>query len=149
MSISINKITLVGNVGTTPEVQEVNGYAVANFSLATSTGGFKKSDGTEVPEKTQWHRIVAWRGLAKLCAKIQKGDRVVVLGSVEYNTYEKEGQKFTYTNIVATDIIPPKTPKESVPTPAPVVVVGSQAPTPKAPVEFNDYGNSDFGKLPF
>ena len=109
MSRSLNQVTLIGNVGKDPEIKEVSGVKVATFSMATSTGGYKKEDGTEVPEKTQWHNIVAWRGLAALAEKaIKKGDKVTVLGSIIYRDYEKDGQKHYVTDIVAYDMIPPK-----------------------------------------
>lgn len=59
MSKSINQVLLIGNVGKNSEVRTLeNNVKVATFSLATSTGGYRKQDGTEVPEKTQWHNIV-------------------------------------------------------------------------------------------
>lgn len=65
MSKSINQVFLAGNAGKDPDVKTFDGgVKVASFSLATSTGGYKKQDGTDVPEKTQWHNVVAWRGLA-------------------------------------------------------------------------------------
>jgi single-strand DNA-binding protein len=106
MSRSLNQVTIIGNVGKDPEIKEVSGVKVATFSVATSTGGYKKEDGTEVPEKTQWHNIVAWRGLAALAEKaIKKGDKVMVLGSIIYRDYEKDGQKHYVTDIVAYDLI--------------------------------------------
>lgn len=109
MSRSLNQVTLIGNVGKDPEVRTVGDTKVATFSLATSTGGYKKADGTEVPEKTQWHNIVAWRGLAGLAEKaVKKGDKITVLGSIIYRDYEKDGQKHYVVDIVAYDIIPPK-----------------------------------------
>ena len=67
MSKSVNQVTLIGNIGKDPEIRTLdNGVKVATVSLATSTGGFKKQDGTDVPEKTSWHNVVCWRGLADL-----------------------------------------------------------------------------------
>lgn len=105
MSKSLNQVTLIGNVGKEPEIKEVGDTKVATFSVATSTGGYKRADGSEVPEKTQWHSVVAWRGLAELAKNIKKGDKVVVLGSVSYRDYEKDNQKHYVTDIIAYDII--------------------------------------------
>lgn len=58
----INKTTLIGNVGTVPVITEVGGAQVANFTLATSER-WKAADGSDA-EHTEWHHIVAWRGLA-------------------------------------------------------------------------------------
>lgn len=63
----INKAILVGNVGRDPEVRYFdNDQAVANFTLATTERGFTTREGQQIPERTEWHNIVAWRGLAKL-----------------------------------------------------------------------------------
>ena len=59
MSRYINQALIKGNVGNQPEIKQVGDAKVATFAIATSTGGYKKQDGTEVPEKTTWHNIVA------------------------------------------------------------------------------------------
>lgn len=105
MSKSVNECLLIGNVGKDPEIKQVANTEVAEFTLATSQGGYKKQDGTEVPERTQWHRIVAWRGLAAISKYIHKGDKVIVKGTIEYREYEKDGVKRYVTDIVATDIV--------------------------------------------
>jgi len=105
MSKSINECLLIGNAGQDPKITQVSDTEVAQFSLATSQGGFKKQDGTEVPERTQWHSIVAWRGLATVCKYIHKGDKVIVKGMINYREYEKDGVKHYVTDIVASDIV--------------------------------------------
>lgn len=107
MSKSVNQVTLIGNIGKDPEIRTLdNGVKVATFSLATSTGGFKKQDGTDVPEKTSWHNIVCWRGLANLAEKfVKKGDKLTVFGSISYREYEKDGVKRYATDIIAYDLV--------------------------------------------
>ena len=107
MSKSLNQAILIGNVGKDPDVRTLDGgIKVATFSLATSTGGYKKQDGTDVPEKTQWHNIVCWRSLADVCEKfVRKGDRLTILGTIGYREYEKDGQKRYATDIVAYDLL--------------------------------------------
>ena len=107
MSKSINQVFLAGNAGKDPDVKTFDGgVKVASFSLATSTGGYKKQDGTDVPEKTQWHNVVAWRGLADIAEKyIHKGDKVIVLGTIQYREYEKDGVKRYATDILAYDLV--------------------------------------------
>ena len=102
---SLNQITLIGNVGKDPETRETQSGPVASFTLATSTGGFTKQDGTQVPEKTQWHNIVCFRSLATLAGYLHKGDRAVIIGQVTYHEYEKEGIKHRATDILATDLM--------------------------------------------
>lgn len=107
MSKSLNQAILIGHVGKDPDVRTLDGgIKVATFSLATSTGGYKKQDGTDVPERTQWHNIVCWRGLADLCEKfVRKGDRLTILGTISYREYEKDGVKRYATDIVAYDLL--------------------------------------------
>lgn len=107
MSKSINQVLLAGNVGKDPEVRVIEGgNKVATFSLATSTGGYKKQDGTEVETKTQWHSIVAWRGLADIVEKyVHKGDKVIIMGTLQYREYEKDGIKRYVTDILAYDLM--------------------------------------------
>lgn len=107
MSKSKNLVLLTGNVGNDPKVNALeNGIKVATFSLATSTGGYTSKEGKEIPEVTQWHNIVAWRSLAELSEKfIHKGDKIEIIGTIQYREYEKDGQKRYVTDIVASDII--------------------------------------------
>jgi single-strand DNA-binding protein len=114
MSKSLNKVTLIGNLGQDPEVRSIaNGGRVANFSIATSRqwGG---QGGSEKQEKTEWHRIVAWNntkgggtGLADIVEKYcKKGERVYVEGRIEYRSWQdKDGQTKYTTEIIANDII--------------------------------------------
>ena len=63
----INKVILIGRLGSDPEVRYTpSGAAVANFSIATSEE-WKDKDTGEKKERTEWHRIVAWRKLGELC----------------------------------------------------------------------------------
>lgn len=107
MSKSLNQVILIGHLGKDPEVRLLDGGTkVATFSLATSTGGYKKQDGTEVQEKTQWHNVVCWRSLADICEKfIHKGDRLTMLGTIQYREYEKDGVKRYVTDILAYDLL--------------------------------------------
>ena len=107
MSKSICQLLIIGNCGKDPEVRTLeNGVKVATFSVATSTGGYTKQDGTEVPEKTSWHNIVAWRGLAEIAEKfLHKGDKVTILGTISYREYEKDGVKHYITDILSYDIV--------------------------------------------
>lgn len=58
---------LIGNVGKEPEIRYIdNGVCTAQISLATSTPGYTLQNGTQVPERTEWHRILLWRRLAEI-----------------------------------------------------------------------------------
>ena len=68
--MSVNKVILIGNVGKDPDVRYLDsGIAVATFSLATTERGYTLQNGTQVPDRTEWHNIVLWRGLAQTAEK--------------------------------------------------------------------------------
>jgi single-strand DNA-binding protein len=100
-SRSINKIILIGNLGQDPELRYTSsGVAVASFSMATSES-WKDQDGN-VQEKTQWHKLVAWRKLAEIVGEyLKKGSKVYVEGRIQYRSYDdKNGVKKDITEIV-------------------------------------------------
>ena len=68
---------LIGNVGKEPDVRYYDqDQAVATFSLATTERGYTLQNGTKVPDHTDWHTVMAWRGLAKIVEKyVHKGQR--------------------------------------------------------------------------
>ncbi len=101
--MSVNKVILVGNVGRDPEVRYLDkNVAVANFTLATTERGFTMQNGTQVPERTEWHTIVAWRSLAELAEKyIRKGTKLYIEGKIQTRSWEKDGVKRYATEIVA------------------------------------------------
>ena len=103
---SVNRVTLLGNVGRDPEVRVLTGgNAVAEFSLATSRGGYTGNDGKEVPQKTQWHRIKAFGAITSNIEKyVKKGSTIYVEGRIEYSEYEKNGEKRQSTEIILEDM---------------------------------------------
>ncbi|HEY4649997.1 MAG TPA: single-stranded DNA-binding protein [Pontibacter sp.] len=99
---SVNKVILIGNLGKDPEVRHLEGgVAVARFPLATSES-YKDKTGQRV-EKTEWHNIVLWRGLAEVAEKyLRKGQSVFIEGKIRTNQYQdKEGNQRYSTEIVA------------------------------------------------
>ena len=99
---SVNKVILVGNLGSDPEVKYTpSGTAVANFTIAT-TDRFTSRDG-ERQERTEWHRIVAWDRLAEICGEyLTKGKPVYIEGALKTRSWEdREGNKRYTTEIVA------------------------------------------------
>ncbi len=104
--MSVNKVILVGNVGRDPEVRYLErNVAVANFSLATTERGYTMQNGTQVPDRTEWHNIVAWRGLAEIAEKyFKKGMQLYVEGKIQTRSWEKDGVKRYTTEIYAENI---------------------------------------------
>lgn len=103
----INKVILLGNVGRDPEIRYFdNDQAVANFSIATTERAFKTRDGQEIPERTEWHNIVAWRGLAKLAENyIKKGAQLYVEGKLRTRTYDDANGVKKYATEIVADVI--------------------------------------------
>ena len=104
--MSVNKVILVGNAGKDPEVRYLEkNVAVANFTFATTDRAYTTQNGVQVPERTEWHNIVAWRGLAELAEKyIRKGSQLYIEGKIQTRSWEKEGIKRYTTEIFADNI---------------------------------------------
>jgi single-strand DNA-binding protein len=110
VSRSLNKVTLIGNLGADPEVRSTTGgNRVATFSLATSRSWNNQSGDKQ--EKTEWHRCVVWNTkgsqLADIVEKyVKKGDKIYVEGRIEYRQWtDKEGQTRYSTEINVRELI--------------------------------------------
>jgi single-strand DNA-binding protein len=110
VSRSLNKVTLIGNLGSDPEVRSTSGgNRVATFSLATSRSWNDASGAKQ--EKTEWHRCVVWNSKASQLADIveryvKKGDKLFVEGRIEYRQWQdKEGQTKYSTEINVRELI--------------------------------------------
>ena len=102
MAYSINKVTLLGNVGKDPEIKTFqNGGKVASFSFATTDSWKDKATG-ERKSATEWHNIVVKNeGLVGIVEKyVKKGSKLHVEGKLETRTYDKDGSKRYVTEIV-------------------------------------------------
>ena len=90
--MSVNKVILIGNVGREPNVRYIErDVTVASLSLATSDRAYTLPNGTQVPERTEWHNLVFWRGLAQTVEKyVHKGDKLYVEGSIHSRSYDDQ-----------------------------------------------------------
>tara|TARA_Y100000996_G_C22282431_1_gene544606 strand:+ start:14 stop:460 length:447 start_codon:yes stop_codon:yes gene_type:complete len=104
MAGSVNKVILIGNLGKDPEVRHLeNGAAVANFSIATSENYKDRKTGEKVSQ-TEWHNIVAWRGLAEIAEKyLKKGAKVYIEGKLKTRTWQDKEGNNRYSTEVITD----------------------------------------------
>jgi single-strand DNA-binding protein len=116
VSRSLNKVTLIGNLGSDPEVRSTTGgNRVATFSLATSRSWNDQSGSKQ--EKTEWHRCVVWNTKSSQLADIveryvKKGDKLYVEGRIEYRQWQdKEGQTKYSTEINVRELIMLGSPK--------------------------------------
>lgn len=101
-----NKVQLIGNLGSDPEIKHTeNGKMLAKFSLATSEV-YTNKDGERITN-TQWHNIVAWEKTAEIVEKfLKKGNEVAIEGKLTNRTYEdKEGVKKYYTEVVVNELL--------------------------------------------
>lgn len=99
----VNKVIIIGNLGRDPEIKYTqSNVPVANFSVAT-TESWKDKNSGEWQEKTEWHRVVAWRHLAERAERyLRKGKQVYVEGRLETRKWQgQDGQERYTTEIIA------------------------------------------------
>jgi single-strand DNA-binding protein len=94
----VNKVILIGRLGRDPEVRYTpSGVAVANFTIATSDEWTDKNTGQK-QERTEWHRIVAWRRLGEICGEyLHKGSQVYIEGRLQTRSWEDGDSNTRYT----------------------------------------------------
>jgi len=105
--MSLNKVMLIGNVGKEPVVRYVqDGVCTASLSLATTTPGYTLANGTQVPERTEWHNILFWRKLAEVVERyVHKGDKLYVEGELRTRSFiDKRGQTRYVTEVWAKEM---------------------------------------------
>ena len=106
MSRSLNKVMLIGNVGSDPEIKTTGGGTkIAKLSLATNRT-FSDRSGQQ-QEKTEWHRLTFWDRLADLVEQyVKKGDRLYIEGRLEYSqTEDDKGNQRFWTDIVVREMV--------------------------------------------
>lgn len=105
MARGLNKVMIIGNLGSDPEMRYTpTGRPVTSFSVATSRS-WVTSEG-EPREATEWFRVVAWGNLAEICNRyLSKGSRVYVEGRLQTRSWENQGQKHYRTEVVATEMV--------------------------------------------
>ena len=138
----MNKVMLIGNVGREPDVRYYDAdQAVATFPLATTERGYTLPNGTNVPERTDWHNIVLWRGLAKVAERyVHKGDKIYVEGRLRYRNYDyQKGMRRSIAEVIVEnmELLSPKPQQQD----------KTEAHQPTE-VRQNDTANAD-GELPF
>lgn len=114
----MNKAMLIGNVGKEPDVRYYDqDQAVAQIALATTERGYTLPNGTKVPDRTDWHNVIFYRGLAKIVEKyVHKGDKLYVEGRIRYRSYDdKRGVRRYVTEIYADnmELLTPRSARES------------------------------------
>lgn len=105
MARSINKVTLLGNLGKDPDNRFTpSGKQVASFSIATSSS-WKDTSG-ELKTETEWHNCEVWGRLAEIAGQyLVKGSKVYVEGRLKTDKYEKDGIMRYSTKINVSEIV--------------------------------------------
>ncbi|MBR5062042.1 MAG: single-stranded DNA-binding protein [Prevotella sp.] len=139
----MNKVMLIGNVGQEPEVRYYDAdQAYARVRLATTERGKTLQNGTQVPDRTDWHNLLFNKNLAKVVERyVHTGDKLYVEGRIRYRSYDdKKGQRRYYTEIDVENMeilsSKPTQPNNS----------GNMA---SEPFDQPSSGTGDEGKLPF
>lgn len=161
-SRGVNKVILVGNLGSDPEVRYMpNGGAVTNIGIATSETWKDKQTG-DPREQTEWHRVVFYRKLAEIAGEyLKKGSKVYVEGSLRTRKWQgQDGQDRYTTEIIANEMqmldsrgggaasmgenpaagfgVPSQQPQPSVPSPSQPAASGSPASATSIDDDFDD-----------
>jgi single-strand DNA-binding protein len=106
MAKSVNRVSLLGNIGKDPEIRSTGGGTlVANFTLAT-TDRQKDAQGNW-QEHTEWHNLVAFTRLAEIVRDyVKKGSKLYVEGRIQTRSWDdkQSGEKKYRTEIVVNDI---------------------------------------------
>ncbi|RRC99120.1 single-stranded DNA-binding protein [Prevotella sp. OH937_COT-195] len=103
----MNKVMLIGNVGKEPEVRYYDrDQAYATLRLATKERGYTLQNGTQVPDRTDWHTVRLWNNLAKIVERyVHTGDKLYIEGRIRYLSYDdKKGQRHYVTEIYAENL---------------------------------------------
>ena len=104
MSKSLNRVTLLGNLGRDAETRSTaGGTAVANFSVATERRWKDKASG-EWKSETDWHAVVLWNA-ENIGKYLTKGVKVYIEGRLQTRSYEKDGRTVYTTEVVADNLI--------------------------------------------
>ena len=158
--MSLNKVLLIGNLGKDPDVRYLDtGVCVATFSLATTEKGYTAQSGNQVPDRTEWHNIVAWRNTAQFAEKyLHKGEKVFIEGELHSRKYEDQaGIERTIVEIYAKKLEPmsakqngsappPAVPEEALRAPAQTKQSQNSNQPQQAPIDFSAGPGDD---LPF
>ena len=111
--MSVNRVILIGNVGQDPRVKYFDtGSAVATFPLVTTDRGYTLQNGTQIPERTEWHNIVASNRLAEIVDKyVHKGDKLYLEGKIRTRSYSDQSGAMRYITEIYVDNMEMLTPK--------------------------------------
>ena len=111
--MSVNKVILIGNAGQDPKVTYYDsGSCVAQLSLATTERGYTLQNGTQVPERTEWHNLIFRNRLGEIVEKyVHKGDKLYVEGKIRTRSYDDQAGIKRYVTEIFVDNMDMLSPK--------------------------------------
>lgn len=115
--MSVNKVILIGNVGQDPKVTYYDsGSCVAQASLATTEKGYTLQNGTQIPDRTEWHNLIFRNKLGEIVDKyVHKGDKLYVEGKIRTRSYDDQAGIKRYVTEIFVDNMEMLTPKSIAP----------------------------------
>ena len=145
--MGINKVILLGNAGQDPKVTWYEGGScVAQLSLATTEKGYTLQNGTQVPDRTEWHNLIFRNRLGEIVEKyVHKGDKLYVGGKIRTRSYDDQTGAKRYVTEIFVDTMEMLTPKSAAQTSAPTPV----APQPARPQNTAPSQDEGADDLPF
>lgn len=144
---------LIGNVGSEPVVKYLEtGVCVAQISLATTEKGYTLQNGTQVPDRTEWHSVIFWRRQAEIVEKyVHKGDKLFVEGKIQSRDWtDKQGASHRKVAIMADNLELLSSPRTAVPQPqANAAAAPASAPQPATSTPGAVSPKENGGEYPF
>ena len=139
----MNKVMLIGNVGADPQVKYLDqGVCVAQVRLATTERGYTLQNGTQVPDRTEWHTCIFWRKQGEIVEKyVHKGDKLYVEGKIQSRDWtDRQGisRKTVEIMVDNMELLSPKPVEQSAPQQS------AQPETPAATTPSENDGNYPF-----
>ena len=115
--MSVNKVILIGNVGQDPKITYYEGgNCVAQLSLATTEKGYTLQNGTQIPDRTEWHNLIFRGRLGEIVEKyVHKGDKLYVEGKIRTRSYDDQGGIKRYVTEIFVDNMEMLTPRAATP----------------------------------
>ena len=113
--MSVNKVILIGNVGQDPKITYYEGgNCVAQLSLATTEKGYTLQNGTQIPDRTEWHNLIFRGRLGEIVEKyVHKGDKLYVEGKIRTRSYDDQGGIKRYVTEIFVDNMEMLTPRNT------------------------------------
>ena len=135
----MNKVMLIGNVGQDPQVKYLDqGVCVAQVRIATTERGYTMQNGTQVPERTEWHNCIFWRKQAETVDKyVHKGDKLKAEGKIQSRDWtDRQGISRRSVDIIVEnmEMLSPKSSTSTAP-PSPTQPTTPPAATPSGEKE--------------